>query len=381
MASIRPIAGSLANPKTQAVVANQISDVYNYSRLIEFRLSEANNILKLTAHLVVWKNKNVTITFDTNFDNKYDNEQTYIIADSSNLRLTNCDTGILIKLALIDSPYTQTITNLKWLPFNCLGLKINDNDTIFTKYGGAVYCNELLYGYSSIIEDSLCIIVQNKFFDIAFEHWLNPQFAIIAKDHFHKKESKRLNYENIGETIIVNNSLISVSKYNGKTKEIHLSKSEIDQPIGFNPGFYIDTSQTYPTINNTRTSFKPRHNRYTLLEFWGTWCTPCIQLYPTLDSLLSNLSEQINYVGVAFNKDELEVKQYVKKKPRIQNQIFVAISKQKSNGENLVDKFKITNYPTFLLIDQTGKIISREIGLDGFKRIKEFILTETHLKN
>lgn len=55
------------------------------------------------------------------------------------------------------------------------------------------------------------------------------------------------------------------------------------------------------------------NNKYTYVEFWGTWCKPCIQLVPEIQALQKDLSDQLNIIGVDYRDRDLDrVRRYIK---------------------------------------------------------------------
>jgi thiol-disulfide isomerase/thioredoxin len=103
-----------------------------------------------------------------------------------------------------------------------------------------------------------------------------------------------------------------------------------------------------------------------LIEFWGTWCGPCVALYPRLDSLLASNSNLVTYTGVAGNDDKAKVLRYVRKKPRIHSQIF-----EPDANRSIISLFKIQAFPSFILVDDTGTIVVRGEGASGFDQVLE----------
>lgn len=105
-----------------------------------------------------------------------------------------------------------------------------------------------------------------------------------------------------------------------------------------------------------------------LIEFWGTWCGPCKVLYPRLDSLIKDNVHFLSYTGITGSDDKEKVRQYIDKKPTIENQVF-----EQDNNKSLINLFKIHEYPTFLLVDDRGIIVARMHGSRGLDIIGELI--------
>lgn len=113
-------------------------------------------------------------------------------------------------------------------------------------------------------------------------------------------------------------------------------------------------------------------NDYLVIDFWGSWCAPCIASFPELKELYKNLeNKRISFLGVIYDKtDKLHLVIELLEKNNISwNQLF--ISQDESN--TLVDKYKVLSYPTYFIVNKKGEIVYRDFGLSGFQRIKEYI--------
>lgn len=370
---LRTIAGGLPRTMDFAIEKRHQKDGMLYSRHIEFELFNSKNEIRLKAILKTFKNGITTITFDSDFNNDFVGETIVAITDTVKNTVVDCEKGVTLNLRYPDSLGRQSISKLKWAPFTCLGLKVNTGDSIFNRYAGALYSQDLLYGTSNLIDDSLCIVIQNKLFNLNYATWQEPMFAIIPKSNFNSAINVRPKYARLGDTVNINGLFIEAFNYDGKKQTVMLRKVKESRPDGYEQGFYVNLNRQYKTISDTLITISPNNKQLTLLEFWGTWCPPCKELYGSLDSLLNAYQSVIHYQGIAFDKKDDVVRKYVANKPAIANQIFVDMTKQDEEADDLVKRFKVTNYPTFILIDQSGKILLREIGKEGFSILKSYL--------
>ncbi len=106
-------------------------------------------------------------------------------------------------------------------------------------------------------------------------------------------------------------------------------------------------------------------SQYTLLDFWYLKCIGCVKSLP----LLKELSMRpIKIVGITFENTTL-VKDYCKKN----NLLFSQIADNTIGANSIIMKYKISTYPTFILINKSGIIIFREYGFEGLKKIVAFL--------
>jgi thiol-disulfide isomerase/thioredoxin len=95
-----------------------------------------------------------------------------------------------------------------------------------------------------------------------------------------------------------------------------------------------------------------------LLNFWATWCAPCIREMPSLDRLQAKLKgEGLVVVAVSEDFAGLDLVEPFFERMKLENlAIFLD-----SDGA-LSKAFGIAGLPTTLLIDREGRVVG---GLEG----------------
>jgi thioredoxin-related protein len=79
----------------------------------------------------------------------------------------------------------------------------------------------------------------------------------------------------------------------------------------------------------------------------------------------------IAFLGVIYDdvKNSDLIKSLLKNNNINWQQVF--ISQNETN--TFVDKYRVTSYPTYFIVDKSGKIVYRDFGLPGFQRVKQYI--------
>lgn len=119
-------------------------------------------------------------------------------------------------------------------------------------------------------------------------------------------------------------------------------------------------------------------NRYVLIDFWASWCKPCLEDFPYLKKIYEEYRNQ-GLLIVSISRDESlsSWKKMIEKK-EIQN--FIHLS-TKENQSKIEKDFAITGIPVKFLIDTNGKIIKKWRGggnenLEEIESILESLLTK-----
>ena len=114
-----------------------------------------------------------------------------------------------------------------------------------------------------------------------------------------------------------------------------------------------------PDYDFTDFDGKPRklsdfRGKYLLIDFWGTWCGPCVAEIPHLKEAYEKYkSRGFEILGMDQDEDPEKVKKFLTDKGITWPQATTASIK------DLLDKrFRITAFPTTVLLDPQGKIIS-----------------------
>jgi thiol-disulfide isomerase/thioredoxin len=72
---------------------------------------------------------------------------------------------------------------------------------------------------------------------------------------------------------------------------------------------------TLPDLEGNEVDLASWRGQWLVLNFWATWCTPCIKEFPELDALHSN-HDDITVVGLNFeNADQARLEQFLQRYP------------------------------------------------------------------
>lgn len=103
------------------------------------------------------------------------------------------------------------------------------------------------------------------------------------------------------------------------------------------------------------------------MDFWGTWCAPCVKSIPELTEIHSQFDdEDFVIISIAVDSDKEKVRKFIRKHNMNWIHLF-----EKRGSSSLTKKLNITGYPTTILLDKEGKIIARKVDLETIRNILE----------
>src|ERR1700728_2409537 len=93
-----------------------------------------------------------------------------------------------------------------------------------------------------------------------------------------------------------------------------------------------------------------------LLNFWATWCPPCVEEIPGLNELATQLGPKgLVILGVSVDKDEQLYRTFLTRFP-------FASQPARDPDEKINLKYGTIQYPESYLIDRNGKVIEKFIS-------------------
>ena len=97
-----------------------------------------------------------------------------------------------------------------------------------------------------------------------------------------------------------------------------------------------------------------------LLDFWATWCPPCVEEMPNLGKLFERFGSRDDFVmiGISRDFDENALRDYLKQSGKYGWHHVVG----KKNGvDESCKKFGITWVPRVFVIGPDGKIVAKNL--------------------
>jgi thiol-disulfide isomerase/thioredoxin len=123
----------------------------------------------------------------------------------------------------------------------------------------------------------------------------------------------------------------------------------------------MSTDFTLEGLDGSTLSLSSLKGKVVLLSFWATWCGPCRQEMPEMETLYQKLKGRgFEVLAVDMMEDKATVSEFVKQS----GYTFPVLldTKGEVGGTSL---YAARAIPTNYVIDKSGHIVGRKIGIDG----------------
>jgi len=147
-----------------------------------------------------------------------------------------------------------------------------------------------------------------------------------------------------------------------------LSTGIITADLNENSDLLASYNLTLKNIEGKSVALADYKGRTVFINFWATWCPPCIAEMPDINNLYNEVSEDVAFLIVSVDNDQNKAKRFVENKG-FDFPIFFPTTP-------IPSELKSNVIPTTLVISPEGKIVSKREGMAKYntEAFKAFLL-------
>ena len=124
------------------------------------------------------------------------------------------------------------------------------------------------------------------------------------------------------------------------------------------PSIWIEAHDFTGELNDgSIINLKDYHHRFVLLNFWATWCVPCLKEMPDLEKAYQQMgSKKLIVLAVGMGEDKSSISKFAEK----HEFTFPMIA---DSTLEIARLYGVENIPITYLINPEGVIIGRALGI------------------
>ncbi len=129
-------------------------------------------------------------------------------------------------------------------------------------------------------------------------------------------------------------------------------KAQMKKPvIGSSPEF------SGVTLDGKEVSLDDYKGKVVMIDFWATWCPPCIAETPYMKDAYAKYHEKgFEIIGISLDRKLDPLKKYI-----VKNEITWPMIYDQDQKKSIADKLSVTVTPSIFILDKTGKVIAMNV--------------------
>ncbi|OZV69044.1 TlpA family protein disulfide reductase [Winogradskyella aurantia] len=158
------------------------------------------------------------------------------------------------------------------------------------------------------------------------------------------------------------NTVLSELKESAKIKQLEkLEKTMLDEKA---PDFVAKN------LNNEEVKLSALKGKTVILDFWATWCGPCISSFPGMQKAVTKYKNDENVVFLfvdTFESGEnriTEVQDFINEN-KYDFEVLIDPKEENGSSHDIAKKYNISGIPTKVIIGPNGRIKFKDVGYSG----------------
>ena len=143
---------------------------------------------------------------------------------------------------------------------------------------------------------------------------------------------------------------------------------------------FLKQKQTLPTqkfeidavnLHNEKFEVKKYSERIILIDFWATWCAPCIAANPYIEKIKAKYQGKVKVIKISIDDNLVHWERFVRDKDGNLDDNYILT---KESFESEIKKFNLVSVPRYWIVSNEGKIINLEALSPMKSELEEYLI-------
>ena len=154
-----------------------------------------------------------------------------------------------------------------------------------------------------------------------------------------------------------------VSEEAARGTAIDLGEIPVKVTLGPRPGELVPDI-TFVDASGKSCRLSALRGRYVLVDFWATWCAPCVASLPEIAKLQAKYgkNDHLAILGLNIDDDPGHARAFAAQKELSWTQGFLG---QAQDKDEILSRYAVSSVPTYVLIGPDGKLVDRSADLEA----------------
>lgn len=206
--------------------------------------------------------------------------------------------------------------------------------------------------------------------------WFESTYIVMAPDRTKNVNLERKDLVGVNQVINLGNMItgkkyknLGVDWYNEVLVLEGVDPGAVQNQYIIQAGYMLEPFEGKEFSSGEIIASNALKGKYVFIDFWGTWCRGCVEALPQLNKIYNNIDKsKVEFVGIACEEAaslQRGIQKYNIKWPQVRSDSL----------NKLQEKYKITGFPTSILIDNNGEIIDMNLSPEELEERLNKLLT------
>lgn len=136
-----------------------------------------------------------------------------------------------------------------------------------------------------------------------------------------------------------------------------------------------------PILGGGKFNIDDLKGKVVLVDFWATWCGPCIAELPNVKNLYDAYhSKGFEVIGISLDQDVESLNEFIKEKELAWDTIFFPTPEEQGWDNPIARYYGISGIPTAILVNQDGKVVTLQARGESLQEELEKLLGPVEVK-